>query len=717
MPINPDKLNALKAELQAKVVAPAPSPIAPPIAAPAPDTPPSAATASPAIAPTSPAQVNPHTHIDTFKMHEVVLADLYVFLSSVAVQQEQGGVSGRASLENALEQKFSLSPKATKELMDWLANDAKVIDTTGKIYTNVLDAAAKNITHGQKWEFEEMTRTVDQPVAPPQPLAATVTPIIATPSFAPAGPDKKYGLTYGELVDFLKNNAGTTISPTVLRKNFELEDGHAAEIIDDLQQVGLIDSNFSVINKDTIDSHLNERLEPIDPSLAYKFRTPRQTPSVVIPPVSTTTPTGVPSTPSTPPDPASTLTIIPATPDLTLDDILQDPARDVYMGWMLRDAPKDIIPPIELGGRIEYCVMFQLSQGGNREDTINEQIRRIDWSKEVLEKNIAYQKVFSTKSFEADSRFTEEQKEEIRTFLTEADKLQTILRQLIEIDTEVLGRLQMLPDDKFLSQGPTPQAAPTDPEKANMLMRAAAAAKARIDLLLKNIPKEARVGILAALIGAGIGIGAVMYKHNTAPGEKSGAPTAEKKDEAARKAAAPAAAASTPAAPKAEAAPAISSTELNPKYEKSVWWTQLNPEVKPIVERIMKAENAKAYVLPFLDTIEILHETGSITPSQKTKEDLFVNMNQYPNLLNTIAAGNQTDISECIITAQDESTKVTKTCSVQKNLGMVVKEIRAARTQALGGSPYEPFSSGNMTENFNAIKAELIAKANAEAAK
>ncbi len=619
---------------QAPAIAPAPSTsTSTPASTPVPTAPPShidltsiptlTNVTSPATAPATP---------DKAKKYSVLVADLYPFLNNIVLSQENGNT---VSLEDALATRFDLSSHAVKKLINKLDREAKVIDSTGKVYKDVLDAKANSLTDKtETWDFEDdsvsphtpipaptpspitvsapvsvstpspvtPSTVVKTPVATPAPTAApapvsttapipspaplpkvdyTPTPTIGlapTPEPKPATAPGRVKFTTGDLFDFLEHKLSKneiSLSSEEIQKEFMLEKKYADEIIQHMASEGLLDKEKKIVSADV----LAQLTKGFNRNEVHEFDAP------VNP---------LPLTPT----PAPT----PITPDINLDNLPSDPATSPAPTTAVSLSPDSTID--------------------------------VDLTVAVEDKNEG---------------------------LSRADRAVNMLKDLYA-------------------------------KKASLY-----------NTRSKQI-------LIIALSAAALGFSApYLVRKNGAPDQPNA--EAQKQKEGESKPPAPPA---NKESGKGESSP---TAQLNPNYEKSLWWTQLNPEVKPLIEKILKAPDAKSYTVQFLGEIEILHEAGTVNPSAKTQEDLAVNVLRFPNILNVAFSGAPMEISECVVTAQDEKTRVTKTCYLRNNLGKLAKEMKMSRTQALGGNPYQPFSAGTITEDFNTLKNELIAKANAEAVK
>lgn len=129
---------------------------------------------------------------------------------------------------------------------------------------------------------------------------------------------------------------------------------------------------------------------------------------------------------------------------------------------------------------------------------------------------------------------------------------------------------------------------------------------------------------------------------------------------------------------------------LNPEFEKTEWWMRLDPEVQINIKEILNSGGSKSYVLPFLQKIEILNSPGEIILSERTLSDLYDRINTYPNFINITYSDSPIQIPECVITAQDNVTKTTKTCYLRSNIAKIASKFRKIKL-AFGENMYEPF--------------------------
>jgi len=157
---------------------------------------------------------------------------------------------------------------------------------------------------------------------------------------------------------------------------------------------------------------------------------------------------------------------------------------------------------------------------------------------------------------------------------------------------------------------------------------------------------------------------------------------------------------------------------LNKDYEKTRWWKDINPDVQVKIKNLINSANAEEYTLQFLNEIEILNTPGKITPSQKTKIELYKNISQYPNFLNSAYSGNGILLPECVIVAQDDVTKETKTCYLRNNAGELASALREMRSLLLGKNRYEPFTAQQtLPASIKEVKDALIQVINTNTSK
>lgn len=156
---------------------------------------------------------------------------------------------------------------------------------------------------------------------------------------------------------------------------------------------------------------------------------------------------------------------------------------------------------------------------------------------------------------------------------------------------------------------------------------------------------------------------------------------------------------------------------LNPNYKKTAWWESLNNEVKPVIEQILNAEDAKTYTLPFLREVEILNTREVVTLSDKDMSDLYDQIKNHSNFLNSVFTNLNIQIPECIVTLQDKNTREKRTCNLRMNVANIAKGFMQANFFLFGGKMREAMPPQETTaDSYNRVKAGIIAKINAETA-
>lgn len=177
--------------------------------------------------------------------------------------------------------------------------------------------------------------------------------------------------------------------------------------------------------------------------------------------------------------------------------------------------------------------------------------------------------------------------------------------------------------------------------------------------------------------------------------------------------------ASSPAAgaPKAEVAPGA----LAPNYAESAWYKQLDADVQPVVDRILKTESAKEFAMPFFRFIKVKGQDRDIEITPESQAAIFKSLDEKfgnMNLLNTAVMTNEMEMTECDVTAKDATTSSVETCNVTKQVHELRNAIVKGRVRALEQGEWQEktpprlFAERNISESYRAFRDELIKKAN-----
>jgi len=161
----------------------------------------------------------------------------------------------------------------------------------------------------------------------------------------------------------------------------------------------------------------------------------------------------------------------------------------------------------------------------------------------------------------------------------------------------------------------------------------------------------------------------------------------------------------------------IASGILNPNYEKEGWWMEIDPEIQKDMKEIISSENAKAYSLQFFKQIEFLNVAGYININDKTKSDLYDNLDRIPEILN-LSYGDTPRITACEITLEDSNTKQKKECYLRTNLSEIAKKYHKIIGLVLGGNMMEMFPQGQkLSDSYTWMRAKIIAEINTKTVK
>lgn len=394
----------------------------------------------------------------------------------------------------------------------------------------------------------------------------------------------------------------------------------------------------------------------------------------------------------------------------TLEDVLKDPYWEEQVAdWII----KLNLEPIEPNTTIIsfFKKAFHLYPSKNKqklETTLNSFVSD---SQEILATFFAYKNIFEKLDLDAEEQktLTDDQKNVITNFVKNLDEIESYMKGVISLAEATLNVISKKTQEELNNFDPdTFTLIPGAPAGFNpAIAPATSATKTAFEKMWDKMPKSYVVAFGAAALSLGI-CGGLAYK-SLIKDKTQTPPTAS----------APAQLKPAVVPPKAMEKPtnqmAVSPEIINKNFKNTDWWIGLNNELKPAIEQILDAGDAKTYTLQFLNEVEIYntHKIHTLTDADK---NLFFNqLKVFPEILNKTLGGGSMQINECIITVQDPTIKGNLICNAAKNMAEEAKQIMLVNFLLLGKGMREALPRDQtLIDSYNWTLAEIIKKINKE---